>query len=124
MSKWYTIYRGDEYICQGTRNECAAYLNIKPDTISFMTTPAYLKRRMNGENHLIVLVDNDDEDLLEDVRNNEMNKMIQNQINKINELRKQLYKSKSYYQRNDLQKQIKEEIKQLNLARGYVEGFR
>ena len=53
-----------------------------------------------------------------------MNKMIQNQINKINELRKQLYKSKSYYQRNDLQKQIKEEIKQLNLARGYVEGFK
>ena len=53
-----------------------------------------------------------------------MNKMIQKQIDKINELRKEYYQSKSYYRRNDLQKQIKEEIKQLNLARGYVEGFR
>lgn len=54
----------------------------------------------------------------------DMNKMIQNQIDKINALRKEYYQSKSYYRRNDLQKQIKEEVKQLNIARGYVEGFR
>ena len=53
-----------------------------------------------------------------------MNKMIQKQIDKINELRKEYYKSKSYFRRTDLSKQIKEEVKQLNLARGYVEGFK
>jgi len=53
-----------------------------------------------------------------------MNKMIQKQIDKINALRIEYHKSKSYFRRTDLSKQIKEEIKQLNLARGYVEGFK
>lgn len=69
MSKWYTIYKGDDYICQGTREECAKYLNVKPDTISFMTTPIYKKRREGGDNYLIVLVTNDnDDDLFDNLR--------------------------------------------------------
>lgn len=69
MSKWYTIYKGDDYICQGTREECAKYLDVKPDTISFMTTPIYKKRREGGDNYLIVLVTNDnDDDLFDNLR--------------------------------------------------------
>lgn len=69
MSKWYTIYKGDDYICQGTRDECAKYLDVKPDTISFMTTPIYKKRREGGDNYLIVLVtDDNDDDLFDNLR--------------------------------------------------------
>ncbi len=46
-----------------------------------------------------------------------MNKMIENQTNKINQIRLELSKTKSYYRRNDLMKQLKEEIKQLNIAK-------
>ena len=69
MTKWYTIYKGDHFICQGTRDECARYLDVKPDTISFMTTPIYKTRRENSENSLIVLVTNDEEeDLFDNLR--------------------------------------------------------
>lgn len=72
MSKWYTIYKGDDFICQGTRDECARYLEVKADTISFMTTPVYKKRREGGDNHLIVLVDKDnEEEILEDLKGSE-----------------------------------------------------
>lgn len=49
-----------------------------------------------------------------------MNKMIQKQIDKINALRVEYHKSKSYFRRTDLSKQIKEEVKQLNIAKGFM----
>ena len=69
MNKWYTVYKGDEFICQGTRLECARYLNVKPDTISFMTAPIYKKRRGDSDNSLIVLVtDDEEEDMFDNLR--------------------------------------------------------
>ena len=69
MTKWYTIYKGDNFICQGTKEECAKYLNVKPDTISFMTTPTYRKRRNESDNSLIVLVvDDEEEDMFDNLR--------------------------------------------------------
>lgn len=49
-----------------------------------------------------------------------MNKMLENQINKIKKLKQEISKTKSYYRRNDLNKQLKEEIRQLNIAKKYL----
>ena len=50
-----------------------------------------------------------------------MNKMLENQLNKINKLKQEIYNTKSYYRLNDLNKQLKEEQKQLNIAKRYVD---
>lgn len=47
---WYAIYKGDNFICQGTKQECAEFLNVDPRTIYFLSTPANLKRRINSKN--------------------------------------------------------------------------
>lgn len=62
---WYAIYKGDEFVCQGTKEDCAKYLNVKPETITFMGTPTHLKRCANskGNNYLIsIKVDRIDDD--------------------------------------------------------------
>lgn len=40
----YAIYKGEELICIGKASEIAKMLNIKPKTVQFLSTPAYLKR--------------------------------------------------------------------------------
>ncbi len=40
----YALYRGDHYLCDGTRDELAARFNVKPDTINYWSTPSYKKR--------------------------------------------------------------------------------
>lgn len=54
---YYAVYKGDKFICQGNKFECAKYLNVKPDTISFKTTPTYKKRMKatSGNNYMIVI---------------------------------------------------------------------
>lgn len=69
MKNWYAIYKGDTFLCQGTKEECARYLNVKPNTIYFMTTPTYKKRHLKSKNCLIIVkVEeiNDDEYILID----------------------------------------------------------
>ena len=54
---WYAIYKGDNFICQGTKEKCAKFLNVEPRTIYFLSTPANLKRRADSKtgNYLIAL---------------------------------------------------------------------
>ncbi|HJE15233.1 MAG TPA: hypothetical protein K8W17_04065 [Lapidilactobacillus dextrinicus] len=40
----YAIYRGEQNLADGTRDELAAKFNVKPKTISFWACPSYLKR--------------------------------------------------------------------------------
>lgn len=40
----YAIYKGDDLIIIGTRQECADELGVKPDTISYYCSPAYRKK--------------------------------------------------------------------------------
>lgn len=40
----YAIYKGDDLLIIGTREECAKELDVKPETISFYCTPSYKKR--------------------------------------------------------------------------------
>lgn len=40
----YAIYKGDEYITDGTKDECAEVLGVTPDTITFYASPTYKQR--------------------------------------------------------------------------------
>lgn len=51
----YAIYRGDELLDVGTRTELAERRGVKPDTISYYATPAYLRRRVHEERSLYVV---------------------------------------------------------------------
>lgn len=60
--KVYAIYKGDKFIDLGTKKELAEKLNVKPETIGFLTTPIYKKRRgKNIDNALIAIRIEDDE---------------------------------------------------------------
>jgi hypothetical protein len=51
--KDFSIYRGDEFLFVGTALECADYLGVKVETIYFMSTPTYRKRRGGSERALM-----------------------------------------------------------------------
>ena len=40
----YALYHGDEFIAEGTAKELAAVEGVTPKTISFYSTPVYMKR--------------------------------------------------------------------------------
>lgn len=40
----YTIYKGEEIICSGTKEECAAVLGVKPSTIQFYASPTWERK--------------------------------------------------------------------------------
>ncbi|HWL13681.1 MAG TPA: hypothetical protein VNQ57_11875 [Ureibacillus sp.] len=40
----YALYRGDEYLADGTQEELAQYLGVKRKTIQYYLTPSWLKR--------------------------------------------------------------------------------
>ena len=51
----YAIYRGDEFLFMGTREECAKEFGITENTIHFYSTNAYNKRiRADNDNTRIV----------------------------------------------------------------------
>lgn len=53
----YAVYKGDELLVIGTREECAAFLDVKPETIRHYASPAGQKRsaaRKNPEKCLFV----------------------------------------------------------------------
>jgi hypothetical protein len=51
----YAIYKGEEFLFVGSKEECAEYLNVKPFTIYFMSSPTYRKRRANSKNALLTI---------------------------------------------------------------------
>lgn len=51
----YAVYKGDEFIDLGTKEELAKKLGCKPESIAFMTTPCYKKRIKGKENRLTVI---------------------------------------------------------------------
>lgn len=52
----YAIYKGDEFLIIGTRQECADRLGVKPDTISYYCTPTYRKKlKARGSEHIAVI---------------------------------------------------------------------
>lgn len=54
----YALYKGDEFLIVGTAEECAKYLNVKADSIKWMSTPTAkrrLKRRKRKEKCISVI---------------------------------------------------------------------
>lgn len=62
--KEYAVYKGDLFICIGTKQECADFIGVDIETIRFYLTPSYKKRVKNrrGNNHLVVISLDDEED--------------------------------------------------------------
>ncbi|WP_207695525.1 hypothetical protein DOK67_0000155 [Enterococcus sp. DIV0212c] len=54
----YAIYKGDDLITTGTKQECAEVLNVKQSTIEFWTTPSNVKRD-KGKRTVAVRLDGD-----------------------------------------------------------------
>lgn len=64
FNKDYSIYKGDEFLFVGTAYECADYLGVKVETIYFMSTPTYRKRREGSQNALMTYqLDNHEEEI-------------------------------------------------------------
>lgn len=64
--KEYVVYKGESLICIGTAKECAAEMNVRPETIKFYTTPTYQKRlarrkKVSAAGYLTVTKLEDDE---------------------------------------------------------------
>lgn len=58
----YAIYQGEEFLFEGTAQECADYLGIKVTTVRFLNSNAYKKRTKNSKNPRVAFVIEDDED--------------------------------------------------------------
>lgn len=58
----YALYKGEEYITDGTKQELAEYLNVKEKTITFYSSPAHKKRGRGekGNRKCVVRIDIDD----------------------------------------------------------------
>jgi hypothetical protein len=64
--KEYAVYKGDEFICLGTINECAKFLGINPKSVRHLMTPSYIrrveKRKNNGDFLVMFRLDDEKED--------------------------------------------------------------
>ena len=40
----YAVYKGEEFLCEGTAKECAKHLGVSSSTICFWNSNAYKKR--------------------------------------------------------------------------------
>lgn len=40
----YALYKGDEFLCVGSLHEVANYQGVKPTTISYLASKAYLRK--------------------------------------------------------------------------------
>jgi hypothetical protein len=49
------IYKGDEFIYLGNKDECAKFLNVEPNTIYFISSATYMKRIKGSNNRLIAI---------------------------------------------------------------------
>ncbi|MCT8389551.1 hypothetical protein D0501_05625 [Leuconostoc holzapfelii] len=58
----YALYRGDEFIADGTPREIAEKTGKTFDSLMFYTTPAYQKRVEKAKGPVLEMVDLDDDD--------------------------------------------------------------
>ena len=61
VCNYYALYKGEDPLCTGTKQELADYLGVSIETISFYASPTYKKRNPKGNNYLVFRI-RDDED--------------------------------------------------------------
>lgn len=59
--KIYTLYKGDEWLTDGTKDELAEYLNVKIKTIDFYSTRRW-KERSGGKSYLVIKLEDNNEE--------------------------------------------------------------
>jgi len=62
MNGFYAVYKGDKFICEGTRDEICDFLNIKVATFNYYRTKHWIVNRDRGTNNRIVILRLDKED--------------------------------------------------------------
>ncbi|MBU8568855.1 hypothetical protein KM914_21045 [Virgibacillus pantothenticus] len=50
LEQEYAVYKGDELLCIGTKEECAKELGVQPEYIYWLTTPTAKRRLASRRN--------------------------------------------------------------------------
>jgi hypothetical protein len=50
LEQEYAIYKGEELLCIGTKEECAKELGVQPEYIYWLTTPTAKRRLASRKN--------------------------------------------------------------------------
>lgn len=56
-AKWYALYKGDEFLTVGSKQELAKYLNVKETTINFYKSKVYRNRNKRGNCYIVIRVE-------------------------------------------------------------------
>lgn len=56
---YYALYKGDEVLTVGTKEELAKYLNVSIRTIEFYSSPTYRKRNKKGNCYIVIRIKED-----------------------------------------------------------------
>ena len=56
---YYCLYKGDEVLTVGTKQELAKYLNVNEKTINFYKSKVYQKRNKKGNCYIVVRCEED-----------------------------------------------------------------
>ena len=59
--KIYAIYKGDEFLCEGTSKECAEFLNVKQKTVFWWKSPVNHKRS-KGNRKVAIVIEEEEND--------------------------------------------------------------
>jgi len=57
MTNIYALYKGEEFIIEGTIKEIAKHQGIKPKSIEFYARPAYKKRTKGKNGKRLILIE-------------------------------------------------------------------
>ncbi len=53
--KVYAIYKGENFLFEGTAKECAEHFNVKLDTVYFWNSPANKRKDRKGRKIAIII---------------------------------------------------------------------
>lgn len=68
----YALYKGDKFLCEGTKEEISKEMNVSINTLKYYRTKHWLvnRRTKNGNNNRRILIMVDTEDKLIDLQQN------------------------------------------------------
>ena len=58
----YALYKGDNFLTLGTKEELAKYLNVSIKTIEFYGRPCYRKRNKKGNCYIVIRIKEGEDD--------------------------------------------------------------
>ncbi len=59
-SKYFAVYKGDDFITVGTGKECAEVLGVSERSLKFYASPTY-KKRTTGNALVVIRLEEDEE---------------------------------------------------------------